>query len=279
MSSVALNKDTAVYERPIGVFERLWGKQWVRKAVIIATLAMIWEIYGRILDAQLLMPTFSATVEAFMRAVESGVLIDRTVQSLKVLLMGYAAGVGVALVLTLFAMISRIGSDLLQTLTSMFNPLPAIALLPLALVWFGLGVGSMIFVLVHAVVWAIALNTQSGFAAVSHTLRMVGRNYGLSGAKYIALILIPAALPSILSGLRVAWAFAWRTLIAAELIFGVSAGSGGLGWYIFEQKNSLDMPSVFAGLLTVILIGLFVEEVIFRMAERYTVKRWGMQTM
>ncbi len=279
MHSAATDEDTVVYERPIGMVERLWGKQWVRKAVIIAALAATWEIYGRILDSELLMPTFSATVEAFARGIASGELVSRTVQSLKVLLIGYGAGVGVALLLTLFAMVSRIGSDLLETLTSMFNPLPAIALLPLALIWFGLGLGSMVFVLVHAVVWAIALNTQSGFAAVSNTLRMVGRNYGLSGVRYIALILIPAALPSILSGLRIAWAFSWRTLIAAELIFGVSAGSGGLGWYIFEEKNSLEIPSVFAGLLTVILIGLFVEEVVFRMTERYTVKKWGMQTM
>jgi NitT/TauT family transport system permease protein len=160
----------------------------------------------------------------------------------------------------------------------MFNPLPAIALLPLALIWFGLGYGSIIFVIVHSVLWAVALNMHSGFLAVSSTLRMVGRNCGLTGLSYVARILIPAASPSILTGLKIGWAFAWRTLIAAELVFGVSSGSGGLGWFIYENKNQLEIPSVFAGLFTVILIGLFVENVIFRTIETRTVRRWGMQS-
>ena len=106
---------------------------------------------------------------------------------------------------------------------------------------------------------------------------MVGQNYGLSKVGYVARILIPGAFPSILTGLKVGWAFAWRTLIAAELVFGVSSGSGGLGWYIFEQKNQLLIPNVFAGLLTVILFGLVVENLIFRTIENRTVRRWGMQ--
>ncbi len=182
-----------------------------------------------------------------------------------------------AALLTTLAIGSRIGADLLETLTSMFNPLPAIALLPLALIWFGLGTGSVIFVLVHSVLWAIALNTHAGFRSVSNTLRMVGQNYGLRGLKLVRLILIPAAFPAILTGLKVGWAFAWRTLIAAELVFGVSSGSGGLGWFIFENRNQLETANVFAGLFTVILIGLFVENVVFATIERKTIRRWGMQ--
>ncbi len=106
---------------------------------------------------------------------------------------------------------------------------------------------------------------------------MVGRNYGLRGFGFIAKILIPAAFPSILTGLKIGWAFAWRTLIAAELVFGVSSGSGGLGWFIFENKNLLNIPMVFAGLLTVIIIGLVVENLIFRTIERHTIQRWGVQ--
>ena len=83
---------------------------------------------------------------------------------------------------------------------------------------------------------------------------------------------------AILAGLKIGWAFAWRTLIAAELVFGVSSGKGGLGWYIFEAKNQLDIPEVFGGLLSIIVIGLVVENVIFRAIEARTVQRWGMQT-
>ena len=137
--------------------------------------------------------------------------------------------------------------------------------------WFGLGDKSIIFVLVHAVLWAVALNAHSGFRSVSNTLRMVGRNYGLGGMRFVFKILIPAAFPSILTGLKIGWAFAWRTLIAAELVFGASSGKGGLGWFIYESKNQLDIPSVFAGLFSVILIGLLVENLIFRNLEIATV--------
>jgi NitT/TauT family transport system permease protein len=266
-----------IVERPLTRFERIYNQGWLRKLLVLVVIALIWESYARWLNNELLVPTFSATAQALFDGIASGVIVDRAVQSVKVLLIGYATGLSVAAVLTFAAISTRLGTDFLETMTAMFNPLPAIALLPLSLIWFGLGTGSLVFVLVHSVLWAVALNTHSGFRSVSATHRMVGRNYGLNGLQFIAGILIPAAFPSILAGLKIGWAFAWRTLIAAELVFGTTGGQGGLGWFIFESKNQLSIPDVFAGLLSIILIGLFVENVIFRFIERNTVQRWGMQ--
>ena len=249
-----------------------------RKAVVLVSLAAAWEAYARWLANPLLFPTFSDTVMALASSTTSGQLPRAVSYTIMLLLKGYVAGLALAGLLTAFASATRIGGDLLEILTAMFNPLPSIALLPVAMIWFGLGEPSVIFVLIHAVLWSVALNTHSGFRAVSPTLRMVGQNYGLSRAGYIARILIPGAFPSILTGLKVGWAFAWRTLIAAELVFGASSESGGLGWYIFENKNQLSIPNVFAGLLTVMLFGLFVENVIFRTVEHRTIRRWGMQS-
>jgi NitT/TauT family transport system permease protein len=271
------HEEIRIVEKPRSLFDKLYGEDFIRKGLILIVLAVIWEAYARWLNNDLLFPTFGETITAFVKGVASGVLPARVWGSIKVLLMGYAAGVFLAAVLTGLAIASRIGRDFLEIMTSMFNPLPAIAMLPLALIWFGLGNGSLVFVLVHSVTWAIALNTHAGFLSVSKTLKMVGCNYGLTGVAFIGKILIPAAFPSILTGLKIGWAFAWRTLIAAELVFGVSSGSGGLGWYIFEHKNMLDIPSVFAGLLTVILIGLIVENLIFRAIERKTIHKWGVQ--
>jgi sulfonate transport system permease protein len=265
-------------ERKLGVAEMLWNDGFVRKAVIIVVLAAIWEAYGTLLDNPLLFPTFHDTVLALVDRVRDGTIPLRAWASLKVLFMGYAAGITLAAILTIVAISTRIGTDFLETVTAMFNPLPAIALLPLALIWFGLGNGSLVFVLIHSVLWPVALNTHSGFKGVSNTLRMVGRNYGLRGFPYVVRILIPAGFGAILTGLKIGWAFAWRTLIAAELVFGVSSGQGGLGWFIFENRNLLDIPAVFAGLLTVILIGLVVENLIFRTIERNTVQKWGTQS-
>jgi NitT/TauT family transport system permease protein len=267
-----------VHAQPLSAWTKLYANGALRKTLLLVVLALAWESYARLLGNPLLFPTFVATVGALWSGLVSGEIPTAGLYTLSLLLKGYAAGLAVAAVLTAFASVSRIGADLLETLTAMFNPLPSIALLPLALIWFGLGDNSVIFVLVHAVLWAVALNTFAGFRALSPTLRMVGQNYGLSPLAYIARILIPGAFPSILTGLKVGWAFAWRTLIAAELVFGVSSGSGGLGWYIFENKNQLRIPEVFAGLLTVILFGLFVENVVFRGIEKRTVRRWGMQT-
>src|SRR5690606_38293856 len=204
-------------ERRLPLATRLWQYGWLRKGVILIALALIWELVARYQHNDLLLPGFLQTAEALFNGLASGELLQKSATSLDVL----------------------IGSDLLLTLTSMLNPLPAIALLPLALLWFGLGEGSLIFVLVHSVLWPLALSTYAGFLGVFETQRMAGRNYGLKGVRFVALILVPAALPAILSGLKVGWAFAWRTLIAAELVFGATSSQGGLGWYIYQNRNEL----------------------------------------
>lgn len=265
----------APVERRQPLTQRLWSQGWLRKGLILAVLALLWELAARYQDNDLLLPSFTATARAFFADMAGGELIARTRISLIVLLQGYAAGVALAFLLTVLAVSTQIGRDLLSTLTAMFNPLPAIALLPLALLWFGLGSGSLIFVLIHSVLWPLALNIFAGFQGVPETLRMAGRNYGLRGWRYVVQILIPSALPSILSGLKIAWAFAWRTLIAAELVFGASSGRGGLGWFIFQNRNELYTDRVFAGLALVILIGLAMENLVFATLERFTIRRWG----
>ena len=264
-------------ETPLPLSQRLWNQAWLRKSVIVALVLALWEIAARIQQTDLMLPGVFQTLQAFSEDLRNGELPEKIVNSLSTLLKGYLAGSALALIASALAVTTQFGRDLLSPLTAMLNPLPAIALLPLALLWFGLGNASLIFVLIHSVMWPIALNTWSGFSSVPETLRMAGRNYGLRGPRYVITILIPASLPAILSGLKIGWAFAWRTLIAAELVFGASSGEGGLGWYIFQNRNELFTDRVFAGLLTVIAIGLLVEGIVFASLEKITIKRWGMQ--
>lgn len=263
-------------ERNLSLPRRLWQQGWLRKAVILLVIGALWQAAALYTNNDLLLPSVTQTARALIEDTASGELPAKVMVSLGVLLKGYALGIALAFVLTTLAVTTQLGRDLLSTLTSMLNPLPPIALLPLALLWFGLGEKSLVFVLVHSVLWPLALNTYSGFMGVSETLRMAGRNYGLRGLRLVALILIPAALPSILSGLKIGWAFAWRTLIAAELVFGATNGKGGLGWYIYQNRNELFTDKVFAGLAVVIVIGLVVENLVFNTLERLTTKRWGM---
>ncbi len=270
--------DISDVARPLSLPERLWNINGVRKATILFALVALWQGYTVIFDVEPLMfPRFSDSAVALWDSLFHSDLLDKIWFSVKVLAYGYSLGMVIAAVLVLWATASRIGSDFLSTVTAMFNPLPAIALLPLAMLWFGLGTASLVFVLVHSVLWAVSLSTHNGFMNVSETLRMVGHNYGLRGVAYVRKILIPAAFPSILTGMKIGWAFAWRTLIGAELVFGASSGSGGLGWFIFENSQNLETAHVFAGLFAVILIGITVENVLFRNVELRTVYRWGMQ--
>lgn len=259
------------------VWRRIARSSLFKRIVVLAALAAVWQAAAVFQSNPILFPSFTETTAAFLSALTQENLANAAAASLLVLFKGYAAAVILGFVLVSLAVSNAFLREALSTLTAMFNPLPAIALLPLAMLWFGLGEKSLVFVLIHSVLWPFTLAILTGFQAVPETLRLVGRNYGLRGPAYIALILTPAALPAILSGLKIGWAFAWRTLIAAELVFGVSSSQGGLGWFIFRNRNELLTDKVFAGLATVILIGLVVEAGIFRLVENWTVRRWGMQ--
>ncbi len=179
-----------------------------RRLVVLAALAVIWQAAAVLAGNPMLLPSFTETAQALWDAVLHENLAESAAASILVLLKGYGLAVAIAAVLVSFAIASPLAREALLTLTAMFNPLPAIALLPLAMLWFGLGENSLIFVLVHSVLWPFALATFTGFQAVPDAHRLVGRNYGLRGPRFIALILLPSALPSVISGLKIGWAFA-----------------------------------------------------------------------
>ena len=153
--------------RPVTAWRRLWDNMALRKTVIIVVLALVWEGYARILDNPLLFPTLTDTLGAAVDHVRDGSLPARTWTSLRVLVVGFGSGVVLAAILTVVAISTRIGTDILETLTAMFNPLPAIALLPLALIWFGLGMGSLVFVLTHSVLWPWRSTPMRGSSALA----------------------------------------------------------------------------------------------------------------
>jgi len=264
--------------KPLSGVEKLFNMAWFCKALLLIALLAGWEGYAAYLDNALTFPTFSSTVKALRNLLESGELSVKAGYTLKILGIGYFAGLALATVITVLATFNRFGQYVMELLTSIVAPLPAVALLPLAFIWFGLGNGSLLFVLIISVWCPIAQAMHSGFKSVPQTLRMVGRNYELKGFRYAQKVLFPSAFPAILTGAKIGWAFGWRTLIAAELVAGVSSGKGGIGWMINEAKQNLDIPVVFAGLVSVIIIGLVVENFVFKPIENRTVKKWGMQS-
>jgi len=246
--------------------------------LILAALALVWEGLARWQDNDLLLPTFTQTARAFAL----GHCLRRAAATRARFARGLAARLSAghcrAFLLTTLAVSTRAGRDLLATLTAMFNPLPAIALLPLALLWFGLGRGSPDFRdRAFGDVAAVA-HTFGGFQAVARDAahgrpQLRARRHALRAADPGA-----GGAAGHPFGLEDAWAFAWRTLIAAELVFGISSGARA-AWAgtIFQNRNELFTDKVFAGLVMVILIGLAVESFVFQTLERVTVRRWGVQ--
>jgi NitT/TauT family transport system permease protein len=257
-----------------------WGRipTGLRRAIVLIALLAIWQLYVSVSNVSPLVFSSPADVaSALWDGWSSGELAKATLLTLKILGLGMLIGMGVAAVLTTLATWTRLGDDVLVLLTSMLNPLPSIAILPLAILWFGLSETALIIVIANAVTWPIAINVSTGFRTVNPTILSVGRNIGLRGWRLVKDVLLPAALPHTISGLKTGWAFGWRTIIAAELVFGVAGGGGGLGNYINKARYFLEIPEVFAGLVTIALIGIALDWV-FTLVERRTVVRWGMKT-
>jgi NitT/TauT family transport system permease protein len=269
----------AVQARPRGALLR-WGRlpAWLRYLLVLAGLIGIWQAYWILKDPSPLQ--FSSprdAADAFWTGWTDGTLARTTWTTLRILAVGVGIGALVAVALTAFAALSQLGEDLLRMLVSILNPLPGVILLPLAMLWFGLTEKAVLFVIANSAAWPIAINLNTGFKTVNPTIVAVGRNIGLSSRRLITDVLAPAALPYAISGLKTAWAFGWRTIIAAELVFGVAGADGGLGTYVNNAKLFLNIPPIFAGLVTIAILGL-VFETLFGFLERRTIVRWGMKT-
>jgi NitT/TauT family transport system permease protein len=256
-----------------------WGDLPVvpRRAAILAAIVGAWQVYVTAsgVDPLLVSSPYDVGI-ALVDGFKGGELVEATLTTLRILLTSMLIGMVVAAVLTTLATWTKFGEDLLVLLTSMLNPLPSIAVLPLAILWFGLTTTSLMVVIANAVVWPISINVSMGFRTVNPTCLAVGRNIGLKGWRLVTDVLMPAALPHTIAGLKTGWAFGWRTIIAAELVFGVAGGGGGLGYFINESRYFMHTSDVFAGLVTIAAIGIALD-LAFSALERRTVVKWGMK--
>ena len=249
----------------------------VRYALLAIIIVLLWQAYVSLWHVNKLLVSSPLDVAAALgEDLRSGKLVAVTLATLQNLLIGMFAGALVGFALASFAVFSKVGHDLLTVLSAIFNPLPSIAILPLAMIWFGLKPESIVFVVALASVWPVAINTDTGFRTISPTTQLAARNLGLRGWRLVIDVLLPAALPSILSGLKSSWAFGWRTVVAAELVFGVAGSAGGLGWYINNARYFLNTSNIFAALVVISALGILVEA-IFGIVERNTVVKWGMK--
>lgn len=256
---------------------KIWNHKAVRNLVYLAIFLALWEFLVSLkVFSPLLFPSLGSIGASLIKELGNGSLFVKTGYSLYLIIQGIALSLVLAAVLTVLSNASRQIADLLNSIVALVDPLPGIALFPLAILWFGIGRSALLFIMVHSVLWPVLLNVTTGFRSVSNIYVDIGRNIGLTRFGLVKGVYLPASLPSILTGLRTGWARAWRALISAEMVFGSTGVSGGLGWDIFVKRSFLDVPGMYASLFVIMLIGLFMEEVVFKMVEKKTVKKWGM---
>ncbi len=250
----------------------------VTKVLFIVLVLLIWQIITgkRDGDEFTLIPSISQIAVAFWDGIVTGEIITHLLYSLKLIGIGILIGVVLAFLLTALYMVVPLFSHVLDAILTIMHPLPGIALLPIVMLLVGLGAKAIIIIIVHSILWPIIVNAVTGFKSVPKTQLELGRNLGMGEFKLVYSVMIPNAFPHILSGLKIAWSRSWRALVAAEMVFGATGVAGGLGWFIYKKRYLMEVTPVFAGLVVIIIVGMIVDEVLFRQIEKNTVIKWGM---
>ncbi len=222
-----------------------------------------------------LFPTLEQVAATFVHLMVTGILPHHAFDTIVRLLIGFAfAGViGVAVGLLMGR--SRLIEDILLAPVSFIAPIPGIAYAPLFLLWFGLGNVSAVLLVGFVAAFPVIFNTWTGVKAVKEIWVRSAQAMGADRRRLFAKVILPGALPYILTGLRLGLAQAWRILVGVEML---AAVPWGLGWLIFGAREFLATDVMLAGIVVIAVIGLALEKLVFQRIEAFTVMRWGMMT-
>lgn len=251
-------------------------KNVLAQIIFIIAVLVLWQfLYSQKIWSELLFPSLDSIGKAFITAFTEKGLGDMVMHSLQLILKGLIIGILLALIFSSLSVISETFYAIYNMIVSMCDLIPGIALIPVAILWLGIGDNSIIFMVIHSVVWPMSRSIIDGFNAVPKLYLEVGQNIGLNPVRLVFGVFLPAALPRIFSGIKVGWARAWRGLISAEMIFG-GGGAQGIGYFIQDRRTQTDIAGVFATIIVIVIIGMIVEYGIFRTIENKTFKKWGM---
>ena len=241
--------------------------------LVVGTL---WEIVARLqIFPPRLFPSLETIASACVRLTTSGVLPHHVADTLLRLVAGFALAAIVGIAVGIAMGRSRLAEDLALPLVSMGAPIPGIAYAPLFLLWFGLGNSSAILLVGFVSAFPIIFNTWTGVKAVKEVWVRSALAMGADGRRLFHKVILPGALPYILTGLRLGLAQAWRILVGVEML---AAVPWGLGWMIFGAREFLNTDVMLTGVVVIGAIGLALEKLVFKRLEDFTVVRWGMMT-
>ena len=238
-------------------------------------LLLIWQ--GMVSSGHwspVLLPSPWSVVEYLRGALADGTLVDATVVTLRRLLLGYAIGILIGLPLGLLTSSFTFAEDTVGVLALGLQTLPSVCWIPLALLWFGQTEGAMLFVVVMGTVWSVVIATATGARTIPPVFARAARTMGSEGLHKWVHVILPASLPFLISGMKQGWAFAWRSLMAAEIYVTVLTGFG-LGHLLHYGRELNAMDQVIAVMLVIVVIGLVADKALFAPWERFLHRRWG----
>lgn len=242
-------------------------------AALLAGPFLTWELLARAgLWPPWLLPAPTAVAARMAELVADGRLTAAAARSLGRLAQGYAVSAAVGVPLGIAMARSGLVNAALRPLVLGLQALPSICWMPLAILWFGLSELAILFVVVMGSLLAVAIATEDAVSGVDPVLLRAAGTLGIRGPRFHAGVLLPAALPGILTGLKLGWSFAWRALMAGELLF----AAGGLGQLLQAGRELLDAAQVIGVMATIVAIGVAVDQVIFRILELRVRRRWGL---
>jgi NitT/TauT family transport system permease protein len=247
-----------------------------RTAFPFLVVAVLWEIVAQLgLFPRRLFPTLEEVAAAFVRLTVAGILPHHAIDTVLRLVAGFALAALVGVVLGIVMGRSRRAEDLLLPLVSIGAPIPGLAYAPLFLLWFGVGNLSAVLLVGFVSAFPIVFNTWTGVKAVKEIWVRSAQSMGASDRRLFRHVILPGALPYILTGLRLGLAQAWRVLVGIEML---AAVPWGLGWLIFGAREFLNTDVMLAAIVVIAAIGLALEKLVFERLENFTVVRWGMMT-
>ena len=250
----------------------------IRAQILFLIVVIIgWQVMSTSgMVSQLTFPSITKIAQALVKGFAEEELLEYVTYSLSLLIRGLLIGVILAFVFSSLCMVSRTVYSIYNMVTSICDLIPGVALIPIAMGWFGIGEAVIIFIVVHGVIWPMSRSILGGFSGINKMYVEEGRIFGLKGVSLITGVYLPATLATLISGIRMGWARAWRGLIAIEMIFGTTGSGAGIGWYIFMKRTNLNYAGMFAALIVIILIGVIVEYLVFQTIEKKTIVKWGM---
>jgi NitT/TauT family transport system permease protein len=249
--------------------------RWLSAVLFFVGLGVAWQLaVDARLWSPLLLPSPLSVWDYLKTAAEDGSLLDATLVTVRRLFIGYGLGMVAGVPLGLLTASFRWSQDTIGILALGLQTLPSVCWVPLALLWFGQTEAAMLFVVVMGTVWSLIIATDHGVRTIPPIYLRAARSMGSTGVHTWTHVVLPASLPFFLSGMKQGWAFAWRSLMAAEIFVTILTGFG-LGHLLHYGRELNAMDQVLGVMLVIVLIGLAVDKILFAPIEGFLHRRWG----